>query len=103
MSGLKFDAQRVRGKVYWDIDLEQEFKEPRRTGYAFVIDVCDGIPRLALYCMKLSYSTSTTLHEQPPRRLLERAVTERGGNLGTENLYPVNREVRNWIEQNLLA
>jgi len=92
----------VEENICWDVDLEREFIRPRQTGYSFVIDLCDGIPRLALYCMKINHSTSTTLDKQPPRGLLEEAIAGRGGNKNNDNLYPINEEVRRWIEQNWL-
>ena len=97
-----FDAESVGKNICWDVDLEREFKGTRPKGYTFVIDVCEGVPRLALYRMKPNYSTSTTLDKQPPRGLLEKAVGERGG-LDAENIYPINNQVRAWIEQNLLV
>ena len=102
MSGKSFDLSQVEENIYWDVDLDREFMRPRRTGYSFVIDLCDGIPRLALYRIKVNHSTSTTLDRQPPRGLLIKAVTSRGVSMSADNIYPIDGEVRMWIEQNLL-
>lgn len=102
MNGESFDLSCVEENICWDVDLEREFMRPRRTGYSFVIDLCDGIPRLALYRMKVNHSTSTTLNRQPPRGLLVKAVTSRGGSMSADNIYPIDSEVCKWIEQNLL-
>ena len=102
MNKESFDLSRVGENIYWDVDLEREFMRPRRTGYSFVIDLCDGIPQLALYRMKINHSTSTTLDKQPPRGLLVKAVTSRGGSMSADNIYPIDKKVRKWIEQNLL-
>jgi len=91
-----------RENIYWDFDLNGEFRGLRKTGFGFVIDVIDGIPRLALYQMKVNYSTSTTLNSQPPREMLVRAVCEQGGHLEEENLYPINQELKRWVETSLL-
>ncbi|MFA7468537.1 MAG: DVU0772 family protein [Desulfotomaculaceae bacterium] len=102
MNGKSFDLSRVEENIYWDVDLDCEFMRPRRTGYSFVIDLCDGIPRLALYRMQVNHSTSTTLDRQPPRGLLVQAVTSRGISMSADNIYPIDDKVRMWIEQNLL-
>lgn len=103
MTGEIFNAVHMKGELQWDVDLEREFMQPRRTGYTFVIDICDGVPRLAVYRIRSCYSASTTLEQQPPAALLERAVGGRGATMPADNLYPINDEVRSWIEQNLLS
>lgn len=102
MNKESFDLSQVEENICWEVDLEREFMRPRRTGYSFVIDLCDGIPRLALYRMKINHSTSTTLDRQPPRGLLVKAITSRDGSMSSDNIYPIDNEVRKWIEQNLL-
>ena len=92
----------IKEGIMWEVDLKNEFIGRRKTGYSFVIDVLDGIPRLALYKMKINYSTSTTLKKQPPKEMLITAVQEQGGSLDRENLYRINPSVRFWIEEELL-
>lgn len=101
-SELSLKPEIVKKNLLWDLDLQREFRMPRRTGYSFVIDVLDGNPQLALYHLKNNYSTSTTLSEQPPRELLFTAVREQTGAMPGDNLYPVNTALRRWIEQYLL-
>lgn len=91
-----------RENICWDFDLNSEFRGQRKTGFGFVVDVLDGTPKLALYHMKVNYSTSTTLHCQPPLDMLVKAVYDQGGHLEEENLYPINHELKDWVEQRIL-
>lgn len=95
----------IKDSVLWDFRLEDEFKGPRKNGYAFVIDVCDQQPRVAIYMIKERLSKTQTLLEkfQPPRDMLVRSVEEMGGNLNREALYNINSEVREWLEKNLFG
>lgn len=97
--------QEIKDHVLWDFRLENEFKGERRHGYAFVVDVCDGTPRLAIYMIKERLSKTQTLLEkhQPPREMLVRAVEEEGGNLNRDCLYNINAEIRDWLEENLFS
>ncbi len=97
--------QEIKDNVLWDFRLENEFKGERRQGYAFVVDVCDGTPRLAIYMIKERLSKTQTLQEkhQPPREMLVRAVEEQGGNLNLDNIYNINAEIRGWLEENLFS
>ncbi|SFG71207.1 hypothetical protein SAMN05660649_02461 [Desulfotomaculum arcticum] len=92
-----------RENICWDFDLNSEFRGQRKIGFGFVVDVLDGAPKLALYHMKVNYSTSTTLDSQPPRDMLVRAVREQGGHLEEENLYPINQELKDWVRQRILS
>lgn len=92
-----------RENILWDFDLNSEFRGQRKTGLGFVIDLLEGTPKLALYQMKVNHSASTTLDIQPPRDMLVRAVSEQGGHLEEENLYPINQELQAWVEQSLLS
>lgn len=87
--------------IIWDFDLHKEFIGHRQTGTGFVIDVLDGVPRLALYRMKMNYSASATLAEQPPRELLLEAVRQQDGDTAKENLYQINSALKCWIEGRL--
>ena len=93
----------VKDAVIWDFDLKDEFNN-RSVGFGFVIDVCNGLPSLALYRMKKRLSNSTTLQQeqQPPRELLEKALLDQGFIKPKDNIYPITSEVRKWIEDNLL-
>lgn len=98
----EFNSSAVKDNIYWDLDLRTEFRGARHTGYSFVIDVLDGQPRLALYQLKMNYSTSTTLSKQPPTGMLLDAVREQDGHIGENNLYHINGTIRTWIENHLL-
>lgn len=90
----------IKDKIIWDFDLKNEFTN-RTTGYGFVIDVCDNVPRLALYRMKPRVSDSTIIEQQPPLELLEKALKEQGITNPKDNLYHINKEVKEWIEKNV--
>ncbi len=95
--------QEIKNDVLWDFCLEDEFKHERCNGYAFVVDVCDQKPRLALYMIKDRLSKAQTLQDkqQPPEEMLAQAVMEQGGNLNLDNLYNINEALRNWVQKNL--
>jgi len=95
--------QEIKNDVLWDFCLEDEFKCERRNGYAFVVDVCDKKPRLALYMIKDRLSKTQTLQDkqQPPEEMLAQAVEEQGGNLNLDNLYNINAALRDWVQKNL--
>jgi len=96
--------QEIKGNILWDFRLEDEFKGERHNGYAFVVDVCDKKPRLALYMIKDRLSKTQTLQDkqQPPEEMMFRVVEEQGGNMNLDDLYNINEELRNWVENNLL-
>ncbi len=92
----------IKDLIIWDFNLKQEFKNDRSVGYGFVIDVCNGLPQLALYRMKRRLSDSNILKDQPPREILDKALEEQGINNPCDNIYHITPAVRKWIEENLL-
>lgn len=97
------DFERVRRRIMWDFRLEDEailFKE-RRTGYAFVIDVLDGKPRLALYHVTRFGSKTDYFDKQPPREMLIKALAEQGASVNRDGLYNINHDLRVWAEEHL--
>ncbi len=91
-------VKKIKDKIIWDFRLENEFKN-RQMGYAFVIDVCDQTPQLAIYVIKKHVSKTQPLLDQPPREMLTRAVEEQGGSMNYETLYNINDEIRQWLKQ----
>jgi len=96
---MNFFAE-IKNSILWDFQLENEFKN-RRRGYAFVIDVCDEIPLLAIYVIKDNVSKTQVMQEQPPRELMIKAVEEQGGNIKQDHLFNINGEIRRWREDNI--
>jgi hypothetical protein len=88
----------------WDFRLEDEavLFQQRRTGYAFIIDVLDGTPRLALYHVTRFGSKTEYFDKQPPQEMLVKALAEQGANTNQDGLYNINQELRVWAEENLL-
>lgn len=72
-------------------------------GYAFVIDVCDKNPVLAIYMIKKHLSKTQPLLDQPPREMMIKAVEEQGGNINHDCLFDINSELRNWLEENIFS
>lgn len=104
MQYVKIDFEKVKRRLMWDFRLEDEsnlFGE-RRTGYAFVIDIMDGVPRLAVYHVTRFGSKSDFSAYQPPREMLDKALAEQGITTNQDGLYNINGELRNWIEENIL-
>ena len=92
----------IKESVHWDFRLEDEFKGERRQGYAFVVDVSDCVPRLAIYMMKERLSKTQTMQQkhQPPQEMLLKAVEEQGGDIKVDCLYNINGEIKHWLEKN---
>ncbi|MCF8011295.1 MAG: hypothetical protein K9L17_13970 [Clostridiales bacterium] len=91
----------VKNNVQWDFNLEKEFRRARKPGCTFVIDVLDGTAQLALYNIRVNYSCSTTLEKQPPRDILMNALQKQGYSAGEDGLYYIDKNTRDWIENNL--
>lgn len=90
----------IKDSILWDFRLDDEFKN-RRIGYAFVIDVCNQNPVLAIYMMKKNLSKTQPLLDQPPRELMLKAVEEQGGNINHDRLFDINTELKHWLEGNI--
>lgn len=95
---------KVKRRLMWDFRIEDEgvnFKN-RRTGFAFVIDVIFGEPRLSLYHVTQFGSKCDGVDRQPPKELLLKSLAEQGGSLGKDGIYNINHELRLWIEEHIL-
>lgn len=92
----------IKDQVLWDFRLENENKN-RQPGYAFVIDVFEETPRLALYVIKKHLSKTQTLpdEQQPPRSMLLKALEEQDVNLKYANIYDINQEIGQWLKENI--
>lgn len=93
----------LKGHIQWDFQLENEFVNPhRQPGYTFVIDQYDAVVQLALYRIGPYSSHTDPLEMQPPRELLAKALQELHVSSEADGIYKINRELRSWIENNLL-
>ncbi|AGL03051.1 DVU0772 family protein [Desulfoscipio gibsoniae] len=92
----------IKDQILWDFRLENENKN-RQPGYAFVIDVFEQTPRVALYIIKKHLSKTQTLpdDQQPPRDILLKALEEQNVDLKYANIYNINQQIRQWLEQNI--
>lgn len=97
----QINVKEIKDQILWDFDLKNEFKN-RPKGFAFVIDVYDKTPRLALYKVSAFISQTKPVDKQPPREMMVRAVEEQGGSLEDCDLFNVNEEIKNWVKENLL-
>ncbi len=100
----KPDFNKVKPRLMWDFRVEDEgvsFNQ-RRTGYAFVVDVAFGTPRLSLYHVTRFGSKCDDVDKQPPHELLFKALAEQGATLSKDGIYNINQELRLWIEEHIL-
>lgn len=91
---------KFREKILWDFKVGDEFKKGIE-GYAFIVDVLEGVPRLSLYKIKKYSCESSPTKVQPPEEMLTAAVTRQGGDLDREGLFNIDPDIRIWIEENL--
>lgn len=91
-----------RGKIFWDFKVGDEFKKAIE-GYAFIVDVIEGVPRLSLYKIKKYSCESSPTKVQPPEEMLAAAVIRQGGDPEREGLYNIDTDLRIWIEENLFS
>ncbi|MCL6635241.1 MAG: hypothetical protein K6T29_05670 [Peptococcaceae bacterium] len=100
------DMEKVKERLTWDFDVKNEFKNRefrKEAGFTFVIDVWCGEPKVALYRIALNGSESIEIDRQPPLAMIVKAIEEQGGSPQKDGLYNINRELRTWIEENILA
>lgn len=93
--------QEIESRIIWGFKVGEEFKV-YQDGYAFVIDVYDCMPKLALYKIKRYSSESNPVKIQPPAEMLSRCVKEQGGDMKKGGLFSINPEIENWIRLNLI-
>lgn len=87
-------------KINWDFRIGDEFKN-NLEGYAFIVDVFEGVPRLALYKIKKYSCESSPTKVQPPREMLAAALARQGGDLKKGGLFQIDGEIKDWIRENL--
>ena len=93
---------RFNKTIVWNFKFEDEIK-PNKSGYTFVIDVFNHHAMLALYRFSQYGCKSEILSEQPPLELLTNALKEQGNGVLIDGLYYINEDLRQWIENNILA
>lgn len=89
----------IKALIDWDYDFNKEFGK-RERGYTFVIDAWE-CPKLALYKFTPFGVKCDHTQEQPPAEMLEAAIKEQKES--KDRMYRINLEIRQWIEENLLA
>lgn len=95
------DIERVAANIDWDFKLGDEFKTKHYL-FTFIVDLSNQKANLALYKVGPYSAKSEFMEMQPPQEMLLNALAEQGVNINQEGLYPVNRELRTWIEKNIL-
>ncbi|MCL6478353.1 MAG: hypothetical protein K6T65_08040 [Peptococcaceae bacterium] len=94
--------QEIHQKIIWDFKVGEEFKL-NREGYAFIVDVYEGVPKLCLYKIRKYSSESNPVKKQPPEDILVKCVTEQGGDLKRGGMFNINPEVEKWIKEELMS
>lgn len=105
MQWAEVDLEKVKERLTWDFDVNNEFKNKefrKKAGFTFVIDVWNGIQKVTLYRIALNGSESIDIDKQPPKEMIVKAIEEQGGSPKKDGLYNMNQEVRAWIEENVL-
>lgn len=87
--------------IIWDFRIGDEFKK-QLEGYAFIVDVYEEVPRLALYKIKKYSCQSSPTKIQPPVEMLVTAVLTQGGSIRKGGLFEIDQEIKDWIMKNLL-
>ncbi|MFZ5634156.1 MAG: DVU0772 family protein [Bacillota bacterium] len=94
--------QEIEQKIIWDFKVGEEFKL-NREGYAFVVDVYEGNPKLALYKIKRYSSESNPVKKQPPEEMLAKCVADQGGDMKRGGLFNINAGIEKWIREELMS
>ncbi|MFZ5597321.1 MAG: DVU0772 family protein [Bacillota bacterium] len=92
----------IEDKIFWDFKVGDEFKVGK-FGYAFVIDVYDNEPKLALYKIKKYSCESNPVKKQPDRDMLLNAVKNQGDGLMRDGLYSIDDNLKSWIKSVLMV
>lgn len=103
---MELDLEKIKERLDWDFDLKNEFKNRgfrKEACYTFVIDVWRGVVQVMLYRVALNGSETVEIDKQPPMEMIEKALAEQGGSIKKDGIYNVNREIREWLEANVLS
>jgi len=73
----------------------------KREGYAFVVDVYEGIPKLSLYKIKKYSSECNPIRKQPDQKLLYQALEKQGVKIIRGGIFSIDSELQGWIRDNL--
>ncbi|MFZ5647174.1 MAG: DVU0772 family protein [Bacillota bacterium] len=90
----------MEDRIIWDFKVGDEFKL-NREGYAFVIDVYEGEPKLSFYKIKRYSSESNPTKKQPQQEMLLSAVKNQGGDLKRGGLFSIDDNIKDWIRSEL--
>lgn len=87
-------------KIAWDFRVGDEFKPGSAGKYAFVLDVCEGEPKVALYKIKKYSCESNTIKQQPPVEMLVKAAQKEGADKVRNGIYNIDGEIKDWVREN---
>jgi hypothetical protein len=90
----------IEERIAWDFRVGDEFKRGLDGKYAFILDVCEGEPKVALYKIKKYSCESNTIKQQPPREMLLKAAEEQGADKVRNGIYNIDGEIEAWIRKN---
>ncbi len=95
------DINKIKNNLSWDFKFDDEFKN-RESGYTFIIDVLDGNALVSVYRYSPYGIKSEPLKEQPPLEMIKTALTNQGNESLNDGLFYIDKEIRNWLENNFL-
>ncbi|MFZ5652104.1 MAG: DVU0772 family protein [Bacillota bacterium] len=87
-------------RIIWDFKVGDEFKL-NREGYAFVIDVYEGVPKLAFYKIKKYSAECNLIKKQPDPEMLLSAIKKQGGEIKRHGLFSIDDEIMSWVRNEL--
>lgn len=90
----------LEDRIIWDFKVGDEFKLYKE-GYAFVIDVYEGVPKLAFYKIKKYSAESNLVKKQPDHEMLLSAVKRQGGERKRHGLFSIDDKIKEWIRNEL--
>jgi len=90
----------IENRIIWDFKVGDEFKKYQE-GYAFVVDVYEGIPKLSLYKIKKNSAECNPIRKQPDQELLCRAIEKQGIKIIRGGIFSIDSELQDWIKENL--
>ncbi|HBV97821.1 MAG: hypothetical protein JL50_02730 [Peptococcaceae bacterium BICA1-7] len=92
--------KQIESRVAWDFRVGDEFKRGQDGKFAFVLDIYEGEPKVALYKIKKYSCESNTIKQQPPSEMLLSAAKKEGADRVRHGIFNIDGEIEAWIRKN---
>lgn len=90
----------IESRIAWDFRVGDEFKRGLDGKYAFILDIYEGEPKVALYKIKKYSCESNTIKKQPPSEMLINAAKKEGADRIRHGIFNIDGEIEAWIRKN---